>query len=562
MGTPRKGPAPPANRPRERLILAAVLAAVLVAFLPALRGAFVWDDVEYVVRNDSIRSLDPASLAALLETVQVGNYHPLTMLSLAIDHALFGLDPFGYHLVSVLLHLLNVFLVHRLVLDLSRRFDAAILAAAFWGLHPLRVESVAWVSGRKDLLYTAFFLVALLAYRRWTRHGDLRSYAASLGAYLLSLLSKGMAVSLALVLPASDFLDGRKLTRRAVLDKLPFLALSLAFGCLAIWAQRYHGAIEVSPRPLSERLLVASYGTIAYLAKTVAPVNLSALYPYPPGSLPASYAASLGALVAIGVAVAASLRVTRKVAFGMLFYLGTVALVLQVVPVGEAVIADRYAYLPGVGLAYLAGEGFAAAWSAVAAAKGRRLVLAAGGAAACILLAGLTFARCGVFRDSAALWNDVIAKHSASAIAYNNRGNARADLGDREGAERDYREAIRLDPDYALARYNEAYLAGEMGDFARAAAGLTRVIELAPDMAQARLHRGLAYLELRRARDAVADFDRAIVLAPDLAPAYAGRARAWLDLGDRARASADAALARSLGFALDPGFLAELEARP
>jgi tetratricopeptide (TPR) repeat protein len=567
--------------PGSRLLLAGLLVAVFLSFLPALRGAFLWDDADYVVRNDSIRSLDPASLAALLETVQVGNYHPLTMLSLAIDHALFGLDPFGYHLVSVLLHLLNVFLVHRLVLDLSRRFDAAILAAAFWGLHPLRVESVAWVSGRKDLLYTAFFLVALLAYRRWTRHGDLRSYAASLGAYLLSLLSKGMAVSLALVLPASDFLDGRKLTRRAVLDKLPFLALSLAFGCVAIWAQRTSGALDgETGRSLLVRCMVGAYGLVAYLGKTVAPVRLSALYPYPtaPGeALPLAFVLVALSLVPLAALVAWSLRRTRKVAFAALFYVATAILVLQILPVGGAMMADRYTYLPGVALSYLAAEGAVALRDRGGAARG---ICGAGAVVALALLSVLTFRQCGIWRDHGTLWNDVVRKqphahvawrilglHDAAegrklqalrnfdeairlrpdyAEAYNGRANMRADLGDRAGAARDYETLIRLRPDLVLGHYGLAYLAGEMGDFRTAAEGFTRVLEIDPRMLEARLNRGEAFLRIGRFEDARRDFDAAIDQAPRSAVAYGGRARARLALGDEQGARDDMAKAASL----------------
>jgi tetratricopeptide (TPR) repeat protein len=370
-----------------------------------------------------------------------------------------------------------------------------------------------------------------------------------------------MAVSLALVLPASDFLDARKPARRAVLDKLPYLALALLFGFLALWAQRSQGGIEAAPRPLSDRVLVAAHGAAGYVVKTVAPVRLSALYPYPAGALPASYLASLVGCVAVAGAVLASLRRTRVVAFAAWFYLATVVFVLQLLPVGAAVLADRYSYLPGVALAYLAGAGWAAARAAGAPSRPRSAALATAALGALAILAALTWGRCGVFRDGASLWNDVIAKHPESAVAYNNRGNARADAGDRAGAQRDYQEAIRLDPDYAHAWYNAAYLAGEDGDFARAADGLTRVLELAPGMLQASQHRGLAYLELRKPREAIADFDRALALSPDFAPAYAGRARAWLDLGDRVRAAADAEKARSLGFSLDPGFLAELEGR-
>jgi hypothetical protein len=266
------------------VLVAIVLAAVAVAFVPALRGGLVWDDEYYVQTNETIRSLSPSSLATLATLPQVGNYHPLTMLTLAVNYAAGGIDPFGYHLVNLLLHLANVVLVYLLMLDLSRRSDAALFACAFWGLHPLRVESVAWISGRKDLLYTGFFLAALLAYRRYARdpERELRSYLASLAAYVASLLSKGMAVSFALVVPLSDFLDRRPLSRRAVLDKLPFVALSLLLGWVAVAVQGSAEAIHMEHgRPLLDRIVFAGYGFVLYLVKTLWPSGLSLFYPYP-----------------------------------------------------------------------------------------------------------------------------------------------------------------------------------------------------------------------------------------------------------------------------------------
>jgi tetratricopeptide (TPR) repeat protein len=538
---------------RPTLLLAIVLAAVVVAFLPALRGGLVWDDEYYVQTNETIRSLSPSSLATLATLPQVGNYHPLTMLTLAVNYAVGGIDPFGYHLVNLLLHLANVVLVYLLMLDLSRRSDAALFACAFWGLHPLRVESVAWISGRKDVLYTGFFLAALLAYRRYARHPELelRSYLASLAAYVASLLSKGMAVSLALVLPLSDFLDRRPLSRRSVLDKTPFVVLSLVFGWLAIAVQGQAEAIHLElGRPLLDRIVYAGYAFFLYLVKTVWPSGLSLFYPFPtpPEVSPPAlcWAFFAGSILVTALAVA-SLRFTRKIAFGFFFFAACVAFVLQVLPVGSAVAADRYTYLAAVGLAYLAGEGFA---------RLRDLAPRLVPAIAVLVLAalgGATFARSQVWHDGATIWSDVIAKQPTVVIAYVQHGNAIADLGDKDGARRDYREAARRKPDYLLAHYDLAYLEGEMGNYQAAVDGFTKALALDPDMVWARLYRGDALLRLRRPQDALADYDRVVALAPELAPAYEGRARAWLLLGNRERALPEARRAQQLGLAPDPG---------
>ncbi len=545
----------------------AVAGAAVVAFLPALGGGFVWDDAYYVRDNHAMRGPGIAAIAWAFRSVVLGNYQPLTLLSLALDQRLFGPGPFVFHLTNILLHAVNALLVHRLLLALSGRRDAAWAGALLWAVHPLRVESVAWISARKDVLYVLFFLGALLAYVRHAR-ADGRpgpAYFVSLGLFLLSLLSKGMAVSLSLVLPLVDLLLRRRLTARSAAEKVPFFALSIVFGLVAIRAQAGSGAIpEIPDHGILGQLGYACYALVFYLVKTVAPAALSCVYPYPgttAEALPAAVWLAILAGAALGAATFGSLRVSRAPAFGAGFYLATVALVLQVLPVGGAVAADRYTYLPAVGVSWLAGLGYARLRDRTAPSSAGRWTTSAGIVLLVASLGALSWGRCAVWQDGLALWNDVIAKHPDVAVAYQNRGVARAAAGDKAGALKDYDHALRLDPRQADAYGNRANAKADLGDREGALLDYREAIRLHPRRAEYRFNLALIEGEMGRWTEAIDGLGEAIRLDPYLAPAYVNRALALARIGRFAEARADAYRAQGLGYPMDPGFLRMLDER-
>ena len=216
------------------IALAGILLVSFLIYLPAMKGEFVWDDYVYVQSNPMIYSFD---LAQIFSKYVLGNYHPLTMLVLSIEYSLFGFNVVGYHFINVLIHLANTLLVFRLVLLLCRKDAIALIAALFFGIHPLHVESVAWVSELKDLLYSLFFLASCVAYVNYINKRQSKYYFFALALFILSLLSKAMAASLPLVLILFDYFKGN-LNRKAVLQKIPFFLLSVCFGLIAISAQK------------------------------------------------------------------------------------------------------------------------------------------------------------------------------------------------------------------------------------------------------------------------------------------------------------------------------------
>ncbi|MFZ1947933.1 MAG: hypothetical protein WAW06_10350, partial [bacterium] len=404
---------------RTRIALACLLAvAVFVAFAPSLRNGFVnSDDNVYITENAAIRHLSWQNLREIFGSSFTGVYVPLTVVSYALEYQVFGLNPAGYHVDNLLLHVANCLLVFWLVLLLGSGPWVAVAVAAFFGLHPMRVESVAWATERKDVLFAFFYLLALIGYLRYSyhwRHSGQRSgkrgrtwYWLSLVAFTLSVFSKPMAVTLPLALVLVDFLGRRKITRGTLAEKAPFLAIAVAF--IAI-EYAVGGSLKTAapnaPAGILHKITTAGFVLVFYVSKMIAPVKLAVVYPYTDqvrGMLPAWFGLSPWIVAATAALVAWSLRRTRKVLFGSLFAALAVAPVLQLVLVpGDALVADRHTYMMAVGIAYLAAEGLA--WAG--RKRGLRRASVGLAVAAAAVLAALTWQRSGVWKNSLTLWTD------------------------------------------------------------------------------------------------------------------------------------------------------------
>ena len=511
-----------------RLLPLLVAAATLVAFLPAIHNGFTnWDDPIYVTDSSLIRDLSADALKTIFTVPLAGNYHPLTVASLALDYHFWKLDPRGYHATNVAIHLFNTLAVFWLVLLLTRSPGASTIAALFFGVHPLHVESVAWVSGRKDVLYTAFYLCACISFALWTTGGRRKRlyYAGALAFFALSLLSKAMAATLPLALALIDwYISKSRAWKRLIVELIPFLALSAAFGIIAILMQQGERAIqEFSLFPLHERVLYASYGILAYLFRAVAPVNLSAIYPYPDkvdGVLPGVFYVAPFAVAGIAAAVAWSLRRTRDVAFGMLFFLANVVMVLQLIPVGNAIIADRYTYLSFVGIGFM----FGAVFRHVARARSFKIPAMILVAAATASLVVATRARCEVWKDSRHLWEDTVAKAPNSPVAYSNRALGYMTIHKDDLAVADLNKALAIYPNFYNALVNRGRIEYARGQYDAALADLGTAAKLKPSGAGAWSGLGAVHFALGEHDRALEEFSRAIVLRPDYAEAYLNRA--------------------------------------
>ena len=432
-------------------IYAAILSAfVLIAFAPAFNNGFTnWDDEAYVLNNNAIKELTPAKAGGFFYSFTNSNYHPLTMLSYSLEYSLFNNSPSVYHATNILIHLINCFLVFRLIWLLCGNINIAFAVALLFGIHPLRVESVAWISERKDVLYSLFYICALIQYYRYRVSGVKKHLVFFSLAFLLSLLSKGSAVTLPFAAMLIDYyLDGI-FEKKRIISKIPFAVISVLFTIIGILAQSAGGALKPENAGLFNNLLFGIAGIGFYIEKFFLPFNLSNLYPRQIGSLQV-----VSLVVFLVSAFFAVLKKNKSAIFGLLFFLVTILPSLQFVPLGEGVQADRYSYIPFIGLFFV----FCSTLNSLYERTGSRttvkllLICALG-----LTASGFTFLtqqRSEVWENSITLWTNALKTNPANKTALNSRGAAYNSLQEYDKAIEDYKSVLIIDPANGLAYYN------------------------------------------------------------------------------------------------------------
>ena len=454
-------------------LIAGVIALVTyIVFSPSLKNGFTnWDDPAYVLENYLVVN-HSVPLKEIFTTPISYNYHPLTILSLAWNFQNGQLDPTGYHEENVLFHILNTILVFFLIFLLTRRnLLMAGIVSLFFGIHPMHVESVSWVSERKDVLYVFFFLAGLITYLCYSETKKIIWYLTTLTLFVLSCLSKGMAVVFPMVLLLIDYLRSVKWEKKVVIEKIPFFIIALGFGITAYVIQSDEPIAETQFFTIFQRLMFASYGTIMYVVKLIVPFGLSAFYPYPTlaknGSVPVIFYLSPFIVLAFAGLIYYYFRKNRVIVFGLLFYFVTVVLVLQFISVGSALWADRYSYLSYIGLLFVAAYIINKAWEAKTGSwtylKYPLVIIAGIGA---IIFSSETYARTQIWKNSETLWTDVIAKIgnvTQADRAYINRGRYYHSIQQNDKALSDYNMTIKLNPSYDMAYNNRGNIYREQG---------------------------------------------------------------------------------------------------
>src|SRR5437899_6571049 len=518
--------------------LAPLLVALftLAAFLPALQNQFVnWDDKDNFLDNPHYRGLGWTHLRWMW-TTHLGHYIPLTWMTLGLDYLLWGMNPVGYHLTNLLLHAANAvvffFVVRRLLpralSSPSERGHALALSAGFaslvFAIHPLRVESVAWATERRDVLSGLFYLLTILMYLR-AREREERGrgwYWLSVAVFVLALLSKSMVVNLPVVLLILDVYPLRRLggavgwwsapARRVYVEKIPFVLLAAAASAIALMAQLSHDTM-VSVVQLSAlgRLAVSVYGLSFYLWKTVAPVSLSPLYELPPTVSPWAppFLLSYGLVVAITAIALAFRRRVPGLPAALLAYVVILLPVLGLFQSGPQIAADRYTYLAGLGWALLTGAGLLSCW------RTKRFLIP--GCAVCVVvgLGVLTWNQVQIWHDSERLWTHVLAIDPQSSIAENNLGIVRADQKKRAEAIEHYQRALQIRPEYAQAHYNLGVALAQQGKPAEAIEHYRQALRIKPDDALAQNNLGVLLAEQGRLAEAIEHFQVALRIKPE-----------------------------------------------
>lgn len=446
--------------------LALILACTWFAYAPSFVNEYAYDDLAYVLENKVLR--DISWKAAWTEFI-LGNYHPLTALSLKLDHSIGEFNPRTYHIHNVLLHLCVTLMFTLYALKLTGNRLVALVGGLLFGVHPLHTESVAWIAERKDVLYTLFFFAGLYTYVLYRETDKKVYYLITLLLFIASCLSKGMAVVFPVMMGLTDYILEKENilfqpAKWRFVEKIPFLVLALGFGILAFYVQDVFGSVYNSKYVemgygFMDKIFLAVYGFVFYPVKLFWPLELCAYHPYPPlkdGLLPYYFYLTPLVLLIMGGMIWYFKDKNRMVSWAFLFYIAAILPVLQLVPVGENIVAERYAYVSTAGLILLG------AWGLVQWYESKKNILAL------IVLAvlGLAFTlvtreRIPDWKDNLSLFRDVAEKYPDNAVAHNNTGYGYEQLKQFDKALYHYRIASSLRKNYADVLYNIGSIYGE-----------------------------------------------------------------------------------------------------
>ncbi|MDA8326733.1 MAG: tetratricopeptide repeat protein [Nitrospiraceae bacterium] len=551
--------------------LAGLISAItFLIYLISLQNGFVfWDDNKYIYENPHIHSLNFAFLKWAFSTFYYSNWHPLTWVSYALDYTIWGENPMGYHLTGLLLHSINTFIVVLLTSSLIKAWEtrgvrngrltsldketnliASAVTGLLFGLHPLHVESVAWASERKDVLYALFFLSGIWAYMRYAdspkdeTKGKRKYYLITLCFFILALMSKPMAVSFPLVLLILDWhpfgrIQSFSTFRRALVEKLPFIFLSCFSSVLTILAQKAGGAVKsVEFAPLHVRLLVAAKALAAYLRKMALPLDLVPYYPYPKDVSLRSldYVLPLVFLAVVTILCIVTAKRWKTWLACWSYYLLSMLPVIGIIQVGNQSMADRYTYMPSLGPFLVAGLASAWIWRKLGFFKKGLAVRGVYGAATLLTVLSmsyLTFKQTGIWKNSIVFWDYVIKKEPGTALPYYKLGVLYEDRNSFEPAIREFREAIKIQPDYVPANASLSMLYSEIGYNGGAEKVLRTALTHTADPGKLSVfHNNLGQLYSKNGdfKEAVSEFETAVRLQPGNADIHYNLGCAYMQL--------------------------------
>ncbi|MAC95381.1 MAG: hypothetical protein CMC96_07755 [Flavobacteriales bacterium] len=507
-----------------------VLLLSVIAFSEGLKHDFTHlDDQVQVVENNNIKNLSWEKFKAIFSSTSVGMYQPISTIFYAITYQFDGANPFNFHLLSLIFHLLNTFLAFTIFRKFGIEKIYALLLTAIFSLHPMQVESVSWVSAFSNLVFSTFYLLALIQYLKFCSKTQWKYYGLTLLFFLLSLLSKSSAVTLPLVLIAIDYFLKNKIQLNNWLNKIPFFVLSVTFGLITIFSRESAGHLSDLSVQFEwlERIFLISYSVLFYPFKWLFPFELSVFYPYPEvtnGLLPWIYYAAPIVLLLLLYLVWKH-REKSFLVLGSLFYLLSISVVLQVIPIGNQLTTDRYLYLPMLGLLLIV-------YGLSKSIKTDKLIYLFGVWAVVLSLGA--HQRTKIWENDQLIWEDVIEKHPEVAQAYNNLGSYLLQKGQVQEAFNNFNKAVQLKPYYADALSNRGNLYSQKGESKKALADFNEAIKLRPH-ADAYFNRANEYVRLGDLKKALTDYQQSATLSPS-ADTYTNWAYALLQLKQTAAA--------------------------
>jgi len=555
------------NKKYFYIICLCLVVVTLAVYWQVLDNDFVhYDDGVYVTENIHVnKGVTFDGLTWAFTSSHSSNWHPLTWISHMIDCQLYGLSPRGHHLTSLLFHVANTLLLLLILVRMTGSLWQSSFVAALFALHPLHVESVAWVSERKDVLSTFFMMLTVWAYILYVKKREVRRYLLVVLSFVLGLMSKPMLVTLPFILLMLDFwplgrfchihesrneVTGQQTNERLNIfrllwEKVPFFALAVVSSIVTLIVQERGGAMKLlNPYSLQTRIINAFVAYIEYIVNMIWPVELAVLYPHPGNSLPLWKGVVAGlALVLITILVIRKAREIPYLAVGWLWYVITLIPVIGIVQVGSQAMADRYTYITLIGLFVII------AWGAndlLSKWPHRRISFGTLAVILLPILIVLTWKQVQYWENSITLFKHTLKHTSNNNIIQNNLGVAYNDSGKYKEAIEVCKKSIRIKPDYAKAHFNLGVAYGESGMYKEAIEACKKAISLDPDYATAHTNLGVAYGVLGMYKEAIDVYRQAIEIEPDSAKAHFGLGYACVLSNDRDSATEQYKILKSL----------------
>jgi len=584
---------------KPALLLCLIFIIVFSAFLPSLKNGFLnWDDDIYVTDNPLIRQLSLESIKRIFtpSTYTGGDsaqlYVPIAWLSYAIEHHFFGLNPAAYHATNLTLHAFNCLLVFWFLILLSQNRLVSFIAAILFGIHPLRVESVAWVTERKDVLFLLFALSALISYLYYLKGQKKRFYYLAILFFIPALLSKLIAVTIPFLLLACDYYVKNRLSKRDLFEKVPLLLLTLAFTLTGEFFSSKYLVRGISPlTDVLVRLSGCGYTLSFYLSKTLLPFKLSVIYPDPFENMPAvplKFALLTGLWLFTAICMfGLRARYSKNALFGFAFFL------IALLPAFFGLVNDRQAYLASIGLSFILAVFIVWLYgkSGQSRIAGTMLIIAF--VSLLSFWSYLSWNRCKVWKDNISLWSDCLKNYPDTPTAYNSRGAEYLERKDYSRARADLADALRLDRNYYEAYFNLGLLYNSQGNYNEAVGSIKKallinpgylkaydalaniyiaagrdaeVVDISKQAARARPGHLSAYINLCSAYGRLGDLkesivygEKAVAIGPRSALAHMNLAASYFYAKEYALASRHCEIASRLGYQVDPKLLEELK---
>jgi len=526
---------------------------ILITFATYARvGTFDFDNYDtarYIYENNQVKNgISGEGLRWAFTTTSASNWHPITWLSHMLDVQLFGLNPGAHHLTNLLFHIANSILLFLIFSKMTGNIWPSSLIAALFAIHPLHVQSVAWLAERKDLISTFFGLLAIWCYLRYTQRPRVYRYVPVFVFFILGLMAKPMIVTLPFVLllmdywplrryqigyPRQNFSCGPPPTPTGIhlfLEKIPLFIVAAASCMVTVYAQTSGGAVSsIGSYPLHVRLLNALVSYASYIGKTFWPAKLAVFYPHP-GYWPL-WQILASALVVAATTVIALIFIKSRPWFivGWLWFLGTLVPVIGLVQVGTQAMADRYTYVPLIGIFIVLSWGLTELVKHSMIGRWKTAVFAA---VVLGVLLSVTWKQIGYWKNSITLFERALEVTENNYVAHNNLGHRLMELGKTEDAIKHYRNALALNPSFETAHLNLGFIYSSQGELNQAIYHYSKALEINPDYAVAYNNLGNALYRLGQSNKAIPNYLKAIKINPDYAEAYNGLGAALIRQGD------------------------------